>query len=249
MASPAEDAVQEQDAATERFLPIAALALTTAVQATAEGIEPQAPPGMEAAVKLAILAAIISMITSARGRAPKGEPLPIPSPDEIERTADAIAPDVGDAAWRWAVAYAKELGEVGAKQGLSTEDLDKESKRLARALATRSAAESALATAHLVGAPYKIWISRVDPKVRTTHRKLHGHPVPMDKPFRRWPTGQILDFPGDPRAPLRETANCRCKLIFAMTAEGVDEALAPPDLDKAFALAASLESRWGYDDD
>jgi hypothetical protein len=81
-----------------------------------------------------------------------------------------------------------------------------------------------------------------------SHRKLHGVPVEMGKPFIKWPDGQMLDYPGDLRAPVHETANCRCFIFLAPTKERVAEALAPADLDKAFSLAASLESRWEDDD-
>lgn len=59
----------------------------------------------------------------------------------------------------------------------------------------------------------KVWISRDDDRVRGSHRKLHGRAHYLNTPFKSWGlTGQSLYFPGDARAPLDETINCRCFL-------------------------------------
>lgn len=60
----------------------------------------------------------------------------------------------------------------------------------------------------------KTWISQEDSRVRDSHRALDRTSVPMDKPFVS-PSGAKLRFPGDPRAPIEETANCRCFLRMA----------------------------------
>lgn len=245
MATPAEDAVQEQDASVERLLPVATAAIEAALALPPFDVPPP-PPGVEAGVKLAIIATLISMLSSASRR--RGTPSTPAEQAEVEPLAEKLTPPVVDEAWQWAVEYARSLDEAGTKSGVTPAQRASRSKALARTLATRATAESALALAHTISMPFKVWISRGDGGVRSTHRTLHGHPVPMDKPFRVWPNGQVLDFPGDPRAPIRETANCRCLLIFAETEEGVADALAPADLDKAFALAASLDARWGFDD-
>jgi len=60
-----------------------------------------------------------------------------------------------------------------------------------------------------------VWISRGDAKVRESHRRLHGKVRKPGSSFKDWPTtGQQLNFPGDPRAPLDEIINCRCALIL-----------------------------------
>lgn len=89
----------------------------------------------------------------------------------------------------------------------------------ARTLSTRIAAETALSMRPEVDAaarvPHRIvWISRGDHKVRASHRRLHGKHRKPGSAFKVWPTGQRLEFPGDPRAPLDETINCRCSLIL-----------------------------------
>lgn len=58
----------------------------------------------------------------------------------------------------------------------------------------------------------KVWRSVKDEKVRREHRDLDGKAVPITQPFEV--DGQDIRFPGDPLAPLRLTANCRCRLTF-----------------------------------
>jgi hypothetical protein len=233
-----EEAQQEQDAAAERFYPVAAYAIGSALNLEPPNFDVPVPPGIEPAVKLILLDILVWLITGSKTETPDA---PMPTPTEIQHTADVMTPPVVDEAWNWAVEYAKSLDEAGTKSGITTDQLDARAQALARTLATRATSEGALATGHLLSMPYKIWITRGDPTVRESHRRLHGHPVPMDTPFRKWPTGQVLDFPGDPRAPLNETANCRCMVIFAETAEGVSKALAPANLDEAFTMAASAQ--------
>lgn len=53
------------------------------------------------------------------------------------------------------------------------------------------------------------WIAARDPRTRDTHRAMHGQTRPWGLPFQS-PSGAWLLFPGDPSAPAKETANCRC---------------------------------------
>lgn len=80
------------------------------------------------------------------------------------------------------------------------------------ALATMNAAVFAVATA--VGWPMKQWWTRRDARVRETHRALQGKKVPMASSFVS-PSGARLRYPGDPKAPVAERANCRCFLRIA----------------------------------
>jgi hypothetical protein len=64
-----------------------------------------------------------------------------------------------------------------------------------------------------------LWVSRGDHKVRSSHRKLHGGTRRFGKPFKRFPDGRTLRFPGDPLAPLNEVINCRCSLLLVPASE------------------------------
>lgn len=61
----------------------------------------------------------------------------------------------------------------------------------------------------------KTWVTRGDSRVRSLHVKLNGKTKKIDQDFWRWPTtGQTISYPGDPKAPIEATANCRCFLIL-----------------------------------
>lgn len=60
----------------------------------------------------------------------------------------------------------------------------------------------------------KEWRSRRDEKVRYTHK--HGNldgQIVGEKEFFVSPSGARLAYPGDSRAPRKETINCRCRLL------------------------------------
>lgn len=56
------------------------------------------------------------------------------------------------------------------------------------------------------------WISRRDDKVRHSHEVADGQSRGMREPFIVG--SSLLRFPGDPLAPVHETANCRCRLRY-----------------------------------
>lgn len=66
------------------------------------------------------------------------------------------------------------------------------------------------------------WRSRRDERVRHTHSVeeggADGQEQPIGTPFVVG--GALLMFPGDPRAPFRETANCRCWLLWRSKRSG-----------------------------
>lgn len=66
----------------------------------------------------------------------------------------------------------------------------------------------------------KTWVTRQDSRVRPLHARLNWQSREMGKDFWRWPSsGQALGYPGDPRAPLDATANCRCFLLLTVPAD------------------------------
>lgn len=63
----------------------------------------------------------------------------------------------------------------------------------------------------------KKWRSERDKRVRLTHRALNGNSEPFDQPFVS-PSGATLMYPGDPSAPASEVVNCRCNLLYSVSA-------------------------------
>lgn len=55
----------------------------------------------------------------------------------------------------------------------------------------------------------KTWITAGDGHVRDTHKALNNKKVKIDEDFKPG-----LGFPGDSRAPARETIKCRCILFY-----------------------------------
>ena len=53
------------------------------------------------------------------------------------------------------------------------------------------------------------WITAKDERVRGTHRTMHGQQRLLGEPFVSG-AGNLLMRPGDSRAPISETINCRC---------------------------------------
>lgn len=59
----------------------------------------------------------------------------------------------------------------------------------------------------------KVWRSAGDSRVRHTHRILNGKTATMGGFFAS-PSGAMLRFPGDPRAPVSEISGCRCWMEY-----------------------------------
>ncbi len=70
----------------------------------------------------------------------------------------------------------------------------------------------------------KTWKTVGDAVVRPAHAAVNGTSVPQDQPFQVG--NSSMQYPGDPSAPLRLTARCRCRLSFtneAVTASGTPD--------------------------
>ncbi len=61
------------------------------------------------------------------------------------------------------------------------------------------------------GKPFKMWVTRKDEKVRTTHAHADGQTVPVNDTFTVG--GFPMRHPGDRQAPASETVNCRCVTV------------------------------------
>ncbi|MBO93159.1 MAG: phage portal protein [Rhodospirillaceae bacterium] len=62
------------------------------------------------------------------------------------------------------------------------------------------------------GYSYKVWLSQQDEKVRATHTHADGQAVPIEEPFSVG--GYLMMHPGAQTASIKETANCRCTMVF-----------------------------------
>jgi hypothetical protein len=123
----------------------------------------------------------------------------------------------------------------------------------ARSAATRETAQAVIdaapGVAEMEGVPLsKVWVSQGDHKVRPLHRELHGRVRGLGKPFwRELSSGDSLSYPGDPDAPVGQTANCRCVLILAHSDEAahVESVLTLPDTEApgAMPVAAAVMTR------
>lgn len=60
-------------------------------------------------------------------------------------------------------------------------------------------------------APFKVWLSTDDQRVRPTHHEADGQRTLLTEPFRVG--GAQLLYPGDPRGPAQEVINCRCTFL------------------------------------
>lgn len=56
------------------------------------------------------------------------------------------------------------------------------------------------------------WMTMRDMRVRDTHRAVDGDTRPVDEPFIVG--GNRMMYPHDPSAPIEETANCRCVVLY-----------------------------------
>lgn len=93
-------------------------------------------------------------------------------------------------------------------------------ENLARGAAVYAKSEVREHTVGKLGAVWKIWKTKHDDRVRSTHRELDGEMAPYGGSF-------IVDeipirYPGDPDAPIELTAGCRCRLKYRIKPKDMD---------------------------
>lgn len=81
----------------------------------------------------------------------------------------------------------------------------------ARTASTAQFGEGQLQAWEKAGVRGKRWLSQRDSRVRESHRLADGQEKPLQKPFNV--EGHRLMHPGDPDAPVHETARCRCSML------------------------------------
>lgn len=72
----------------------------------------------------------------------------------------------------------------------------------------------------------KVWASMRDDRVRSTHRHADGQRRPIGDKF--WVGGFDMTGPGDPFAPMDETAGCRCVLVLDREPDARVASVLPP---------------------
>lgn len=205
------------------------------------------PAELEKAVaslaKLVGLAAVVSLLRPTAGGSI--------APDQVaavEEIQDSVAPIVRRVVEQDVVGAARQRQlavRSGSKPPPDAETAARWAKMIGRTAATRAAAEAAIEMAEpiqrlLETELRKLWVSRGDSRVRPLHRRLHGKTEKVGDPFwRELGTGAMLRYPGDPRAPIGQTANCRCALFLARADEAKDAERVFHLDDSDFALAAS----------
>lgn len=83
--------------------------------------------------------------------------------------------------------------------------------RMARTIATENFNRTVERLLGIQGIGTKVWKSKDDEAVRTTHAFADEQEVPLNSAFIVG--GHALRYPGDPLAPIGETANCRCVIV------------------------------------
>lgn len=97
------------------------------------------------------------------------------------------------------------------RQNLSQELVLGFAKGLARSVVPLARVEGELAAMVHHGVTHKAWETVGDERVRHSHALLHGISIPVGRTF---PNG--CRYPKDPKGPLKETINCRCRIRPAM---------------------------------
>lgn len=140
----------------------------------------------------------------------------------IDQTGESVRDIIqASAARAQRIASPSGTGSV-IEQGLDTEAevynrLRVSMTTASRLLTTRARELSKYEFALKVGAAGKVWRTRRDGRVRTSHGDLEGDFRGMRDPYITI-RGNSLQRPGDPNAPLSETINCRCRLSYRMPA-------------------------------
>jgi 2'-5' RNA ligase len=91
---------------------------------------------------------------------------------------------------------------------------------------------------------YKVWQTMKDPRVRPAHASVQSQTVPINQPFDV--SGYLMMYPGDPSAPMRLVARCRCRMTYTETLVASAEMAARPDVGGQAMIAVypmPLEAR------
>jgi len=115
--------------------------------------------------------------------------------------------------------------QAGLESGLSIPEISKNIRTAATELTRNRAATIAITEVHAASMFASIesakatglklmkeWAAVEDHRTRPTHAAADGQKVDMDQKFKVG--GYLMDRPGDPTAPAKETIRCRCALLY-----------------------------------
>lgn len=116
----------------------------------------------------------------------------------------------------------------GVAEGMSIDDLttsladkaslsEKRARAIARTEAVAAANGGTLQAWKAAGVVTKQWLATSDPRTRETHLNANGQRASVEGLFNVG--GFDAEYPGDPRLPVQERANCRCTFIDADVAD------------------------------
>lgn len=207
-----DDTTEQQIAAA--IAPLLAQWEATAAQLTPSEIETALDEVLLALlVDYLIRAGITTVRQLRRAEATYAEP--------IDLLAERHAREAITQAGRWVwdtlhnISAARALGEIDEERG--QQDAQMAAERIAVQTTTFARESVRNAVANEIGATIKTWRTRRDTRVRPSHYALEGAQAALDEPFVSGAGVQIW-HPGDPMAPLSETAGCRCRLSYRLVA-------------------------------
>ena len=109
------------------------------------------------------------------------------------------------------------------KQGTRTEKW--QAMRIARTEVLSASNYGSLKGAETTGIPMqKVWLPSSSPDPREDHQAMSGERVGMNDLFTL-PSGERLEYPGDPSGSLEEIINCRCGVAMEPKEDIIDQIL------------------------
>lgn len=136
---------------------------------------------------------------------------------QIDGLLDALG-EPGTAAREWARLNDPEVSRLREARNYAIKHLDAErsiwqtrATLIARTEATGGANFGSWQALAAEGVKTKVWEATPGGRTRPTHLQASGQEVSLASPFLVG--GAALQFPGDPRGPIEEIANCRCTML------------------------------------
>lgn len=102
---------------------------------------------------------------------------------------------------------------VKRKKGEPVDSFANRVRGLARTSANLNLNVADMKWAVEMGFTHKVWTATLDDRTRDSHWAANGQNVALDGSFTVG--GNLMAYPCDMRAPIGETINCRCVLVFS----------------------------------